>query len=69
MKVKCIDNDECYRNYLTNGKIYDIIDEDNNWYWIINDYGKENWYLKSYFESAVAEIRNDTINKLLEDES
>ena len=68
MKIKCIDN-ECYRNYLTIGKTYDVIDEDKYGYRIIDNYNNENWYLKSYFESAVAEIRNDTINKLLADDS
>ena len=68
MKVKCIDIG-CWKDRLTIGKTYEVIYEDNNWYWIIiDDIGDEKWFPKRRF-TLLSEIRNDTINKLLEDES
>ena len=68
MKVKCINNDG-WENILTIGKTYKVINEDITCYYIINDKGYDMWYTKERFKSTVAEIRNETINKLLEDES
>ena len=65
MKIKCINNNGW--EYLTVDKTYEVI-EDDNWYWIINDKGIEDWYPKELFKT-LAEMRNDKINKLLEDES
>ena len=67
MKIKCIAN---YVNYITVGKTYDVIYIFSNGdYGIIDDKGNQDWYYpKSYFK-PVSEIRNETINKLLEDES
>ena len=66
MKVKCINN--YGRKYLTIGKIYEVIGGDDICYKIINDYNDELWYEKECFKT-LSEIRNETINKLLEDES
>ena len=66
MKIKCIND----RRYLTIGKIYDVIkeDRDDGDYLIIDNDGGEWWYEKKLFKT-LAEIRNDKIDKLLEDES
>ena len=68
MKIKCI-NKDCYRNYITIGKTYEVvsIDVDGD-YNIIDNTFYINWYEKEYF-IPLSEIRNETINKLLEDES
>jgi hypothetical protein len=63
MKMKCI-NKYSWLN-LTIGKIYDIINYNNDGgYIIINDNGYEFWYPKSWFK-PLFEIRNEKINKLL----
>ena len=66
MKVKCIGN--VGESNLTIGKTYEVTRKDENLYWIINDKGIEDWYPKELFKT-LAEMRNDKINKLLEDES
>jgi hypothetical protein len=68
MKVVCIDN-KGISDWMTIGKIYDVIkiDSDND-YWVINDYGKENWYYEYCFK-PLSEYRIEMINKLLKDES
>ena len=66
MKMKCINDDGWFN--LTSGKTYEIIDEDIYYYLIINDIGDEDWFRKSYFRS-LSEYRNETIDKLLADES
>ena len=63
MKVVCINNSDGW-HYLTKGKIYDIIKEDNYNYNIINNKGYNSWYPKSCFK-LLSEIRNEKINKLL----
>lgn len=73
MKVKCINNRYEYNNWkfisLTIGKIYDVFEIIRDCeYLIINDHNMESSYPKECFTS-LSEIRNDTINKLLEDES
>ena len=67
MKVKCFKQD--IFDKLTIGKTYDVIkiDDDGNYY-IIDDIGYELRYLKEHFKS-LSEIRNEKINKLLEDEN
>ena len=67
MKIKCIKNNGWSHTNITVGKTYDVIeyDKDGN-YLIIDDAHCKSWYLKFYFEPAVAEMRNDKINKLLE---
>ena len=63
MRVKCIDNQQLCD--LTTGKTYEVVDEYNNCYFIINDNDKKYWgYPKEWFKS-LSEIRNETINKLL----
>ena len=74
MKKVCIKTNKNY--WLTIGKTYEVISDvnydygyyDNNGYNIINDNGDDCWYEKECFKS-LAEIRNETIDKLLEDES
>ena len=63
MKVKCIDIG--YWVFLTIDKIYDVIKYD---YYIIDDSGNKWRYPKELFKT-LSEMRNDKINKLLEDES
>ena len=63
MKVKCIYNKDLEK-WLTIGKIYDVMNESVDVYWIINDLDKIDWYYKDWFKT-VAEIRNEKINKLL----
>lgn len=63
MKVVCIYNGNYY---ITIGKIYDVIDETNYTYDIINDRGFVFSYEINCFKSA-SEIRNEKINKLLEE--
>ena len=67
MKVKCIENDG-WKDLLTIYKTYEVIDEDKYDYKIICDHDFDIWYDKIYFK-PLAEMRNETINKLLEDES
>ena len=67
MKVKCIRNDD-WQIYLTVDKTYEVIKEEGVYYKIIGDKGIENWFPKDWFKS-LSEIRNETINKLLENES
>ena len=67
MKVKCINIYNLHLT-LTIGKIYDVINKDDNWYWIINDSGDEHGYPKGWFR-PLSEIRNEIIDKLLSDES
>ena len=71
MKVKCIGigTYKC----LTLGKTYDVIDvideDEDYWYYIIiNDKDNQTWYEKEYFK-PISKIRNETIDKLLSDES
>ena len=67
MKVQCIRNGE-REKYLTIGKIYYVIDEDADEYLIIDDDDDEWPYIKQRFK-PLSEIRNESINKLLSDES
>ena len=67
MTVKCIDT--MGYKYLTMGKTYEVvsIDADGDYY-IINDECDDLWYPKYLFKT-LSEMRNETINKLLENES
>ena len=62
MKVKCIDN-HGIEDLITVGKTYEVIEEDKYKYKIINN---RYWYYKDRFK-PLSEIRNETINKLLEE--
>jgi hypothetical protein len=66
MKVKCIDN-KGFHN-LTICKIYNIIydDKDDFRYFIKDDINEKWGYPKRLFK-PLSEIRNDKINKLLEE--
>lgn len=63
MKVKCIKNG--YWPNLTIGKTYEVITHDKWNYRIINNKGFQCWYHIEHFK-PLSEIRNETINKLLE---
>ena len=65
MKIKCIENNTCLD--LTIGKTYDVISISDlgKYYLIIDDENDESWYIKEYFK-PLSEIRNETIDKLLE---
>jgi hypothetical protein len=67
MKIKCIDN---WYNLcsITINKIYNIINTGTSRYRIKNDLNRENWYPKCLFDKPLFEIRNEKIDKLLEDE-
>ena len=58
--VVCIDNFN-YMYHITDGKIYNVIEEDAFFYTIF-DY--KDYYPKECFK-PLAEIRNEKINKLL----
>lgn len=62
MKIKCIN--KYGWKYLTKNKIYEVINEDGGWCWIINDIGNECWYPKYLFK-PLNEIRNNKIDNLL----
>ena len=57
-RVKCIKNDEKALP-LTIGKVYNIVSEENVCFWIINDIGQKQWYLKERFE--VEQVNNKYI--------
>jgi hypothetical protein len=65
MKVKCIDEDWFG---ITADKTYEVIKEDNNTgcYIIMNNFGDKLSYIKECFKT-ISEIRNEKINKLLEE--
>lgn len=68
MKIKCIENDG-WEYSLTIGKTYEVVSIYDKGYRIIDDNGHESGcYYKSYFKTS-SEIRNEIINKLLEDEN
>jgi hypothetical protein len=64
MKIKCIQNKN-RQKYLTIGKTYNVIKEFDICYYITNDVDYNMWFVKTRFKPAVAEIRNEKINKLL----
>lgn len=66
MKVKCINND--YWGGLTISKTYTVITIYIHGYEIINDDNYQFNYPKSVF-IPLSEYRNETIDKLLEDEN
>ena len=69
MKVKCIAEYYEVDNCLTLGKTYDVIGIYYDYgYTIMCDSGYQ-WYCEKEFLKPLSEIRNDTINKLLEDEN
>jgi hypothetical protein len=62
MKIKCINNkDEYWEYYLTLDKTYEVIEINDDNYYIIN---YKNYYLKEWFK-PLSEIRNEKIDKLL----
>jgi hypothetical protein len=66
MKVKCINT--CGYHSLTKDIIYDVVHITRFYYHIIND--NKNIMPYSYFMfKSLFEIRNDKIDKLLEDEN
>ena len=67
MIVVCINNDNI-EDILTISKTYNTITEDIFCYWIRNDSGYKHWYSISRFK-ILSEIRNEKIDKLLENES
>ena len=67
MKVVCIDNIP-WVNKLTIGKTYEVINiNEYDQYFMIDDDGYRTWSSKRF--KTLSEVRNDTINKLLEDEN
>ena len=65
MIVKCIYN-KYYEYGLTMGKSYDVSEEDDKYYRIINDTNYIVRYNKNCFKT-LSEVRNETINNLLEE--
>jgi hypothetical protein len=63
MKVKCIYN-KGWEKWLTIGKTYDALIDNEYGYVIINDYGVRDWNPKEWFK-LLSEIRIEKINKLL----
>lgn len=68
MRVKYI-CDYNWEGNFTLGKIYDVIDYEDGTYTIIDDYGmKYNGYPDEWFK-PLSEIRNEKINRLLNENS
>lgn len=65
--IVCIDNKDSEK-YLSIGKIYNVVNEYNDLYYLVNDNGDGGWHYKEDFKTK-SEIRNEAINKLLDDES
>lgn len=71
MKVVCVTNkvisyDGRIDEYsdITSEKIYEVLDETEDFFWIKNDTGSESWYLKDMFVS-LEEWREKQINSVL----
>jgi hypothetical protein len=62
-KVVCINN-KGFEKWLTIGKHYEILEEWEYDYYIINDINWHGWYFKEWFKT-LSEIRNEKIDKLL----
>ena len=70
MKVKCINNKQGFwSTRIAIGKIYEVIGEDERRYTIINEKGNIDWFYPKDWFRLLSDIRNEKINKLLEDES
>jgi hypothetical protein len=67
MKVKCINN-KYYDDRLALDKIYEVIAETTYYYQIIDNTFQKTWWNKKWFKTML-EIRNEKINKLLEDDN
>ena len=67
MKVKCIGN--VGESNLTIGKTYEVIHIFQDSGYMINDDKFEKNLFSKFMFKPLSEYRNDTINKLLEDES
>ena len=65
MKIKCINNYGC-EYFLTIGKTYDVIKETMMSYVIIDD-RNERWYYPMEYFKPLSEIRNDKIERLLDE--
>ncbi|MDU3410139.1 hypothetical protein [Clostridium sp.] len=50
MKIKCIDDSESW--FISKGRVYDVVEEHCNCYWILNDGGTLHKYKKSYFKKV-----------------
>ena len=76
MKLKCIKDYKVDKQYslesysyqpaLKVGNFYQVTDKDKIGYKIIDDLGRNYWYVKDCFE-PIQETRNDKINNLLND--
>jgi len=76
MKIKCIKDYKVDKQYLLQsysyqpaikvGNFYQVTDKDKFGYKIIDDSGRNYWYIKDCFES-IQETRNNKINNLLND--
>jgi len=76
MKLKCIKDYKVDKQYslesypyqpaLKVGNFYQVADKDKIGYKIIDDLGRNYWYVKDCFE-PIQETRNDKINNLLND--
>ena len=63
MKIVCIKKNNYHFN-ITISKTYDVIEEEDYGYIIINDRGIKDWFPKYIFK-LLSEIRNEIIDKLL----
>jgi hypothetical protein len=57
-KVECIESG-CYCFPLTKGKVYDIISENDSFYCLIADDGKEHMYAKCRFKEIIPQKQKD----------
>ena len=66
IQVEYIGNNENSYN-LTIGKTYEVICENDNWYWIINDKGIISWYHKDLFKHDIQKMdTQEGVSKLNE---
>jgi hypothetical protein len=49
MRVKCIDNDSCGYG-LTRLEEYNVVEQNKDYYWVIDDKGNKDFYVKHRFE-------------------
>lgn len=66
MRVVCIEISDEFsyiREFITTGKIYDVIEDDSIGYRIIDDNGNDGFYSKSRFRK-LSYVRNERLNDL-----
>lgn len=60
MRIICVDN-SYLTDYLTKGKVYDVIDKSDKGYLILDDRGVDDWHIKLRFR-VFEETMGETLN-------